>query len=75
MQPREEESTAQFVSRVEGVRALRGYSSRALLHSFDKHFSPNFASSVRHIKQTVAVTARRPLRWEDVVALAEEERS
>ena len=75
LKPGPNEGTATFVSRVEGVRALRNYPSRALLHSFDKHFSPRFATSVRHIKQTVAVTARRPLNWEDVVALAEEEKN
>lgn len=50
MQPTPEEDTAHFVSRVEGVRAVRGYSDRALLHSFNKHFSPAFAASLKHIK-------------------------
>ncbi len=74
LKPTTDENTARFITRVEGVRALCGYPDRALLHSFDKHFSPKFATAVRHIKQTIAVTARRPLNWGDVVALAAEEK-
>ena len=74
LKPEANESTANFVCRVEGVRALRSYPRRGLLASFDKHFSPRFSASVRHIRQTVSVTLKRPLNWDDVVALAGEEK-
>jgi hypothetical protein len=69
----DKESTASFVTRVEGHRCMHNFSTRALIHSFDKHFSPKFKKQVKVIKTSIAVTQNRPIGWQDIVALAEEE--